>query len=55
MTSEKFWEIAIGVIALIVIFKLILPLLTGIFYTIAVIVLVIVAIGWLLRLGGIIK
>ncbi len=53
MLQEKFWEIVIGVIALLVVFMWLLPMLSGIVHTIALIVVVIIAIWWVLRLGNI--
>jgi hypothetical protein len=53
--TNKIIEIAVGVIALILIFTFLLPLLGGVILVVAKIALVLIAIIWLLRLGGIIN
>lgn len=55
MTSNKILEVVIGIIVLWGIYAFLLPLLSGAVYTTALIVVVVVAILWLLRLGGIIS
>lgn len=55
MTSNKILEILIGVIVLWAIYAFLLPLLSGVVFTIASLVVVVVAILWLLRLGGILS
>lgn len=51
---SKLIEILIAVVVFFLIFTYLLPMLTGIVHTVAVIVLVIAAIVWLLRLIGLV-
>lgn len=51
--TNKIVQVLIGFAVLAIIWFFLLPLLTGTVHTIAVIVIVILAILWLLRVGGI--
>ena len=54
-TTNTLVQILVAVVAFILIFKYLLPLLPAPFGTIVMIVLVVAAIIWLLRLGGIVS
>ena len=53
--TNKIVEVAIGIIAFVLIFAFLLPLLTGVIKTVVTIALVLIAILWVLRLANIIN
>lgn len=52
MSKAKAWQIVAGIIAAAVIWFVLIPLLTGVAHTIAIIIFVVVLIFWVATLGG---
>lgn len=50
---DKIIQVVIGVVVLWLIFEFLIPILPGVLATIATVLVIIFAILWLLRLGGV--